>query len=552
MIPASQNYRPTAPKLESKPVDEKALGQLLRLVAEGEQDQAEALMKKDPGLLLFGGTVTDLSGREFKQITPFQYALWAMDWRMWTMIQKYLPLEAQEKQFAELEFKSTSHGKHFSLQPLIEALQTYTDNAKQVWRYDKRAETHWQTVVGGEQRRLPAHAINEYCRDQKFDPCPQFTDTTLPRTRAVNRSGDDWFVAQYNGGLLGSKFAVYKNTHPGWLCQSRIVNVQEATVNLKALQSLWKTLTNQLGLLASDLKLLTLEAGQEEIIPSQSLSVDTASSELKKSMAPPTAPVTSVSQSPHVLMALKGRRKPGDEKALSQLLQLVADGEQDQAEELIKKDRSLLLSAGTMMDLSGREFKQITAFQYALWAMDWHMWKMIQQYLPEDQQREQFLDLETKGTVHGKYFSLKPLIGALQTFVDKADKDWHFDKRADNHWQKVVGGAQRLLPAHVLHEYGRRGRSFSPCPQFTEDKLPRDGLDTFYTVEVNDGFLGNSYAVVRGFSWGPALAWPTSREAYKEGVDKDLVALRALSKVRTKQLESLASQLKLSDSCLVM
>ena len=119
-----------APKPLIKPVDAKALEQLLRFVAEGEQDKAEALIQKDKNLLLQAGTVTDLSGREFKGITAFQYALWAMDWHMWTMIQKYLPQEAQAQQFEALESKGTAYGKHFSLQPLTEALQTYMDNAE--------------------------------------------------------------------------------------------------------------------------------------------------------------------------------------------------------------------------------------------------------------------------------------------------------------------------------------------------------------------------------------------------------------------------------------
>jgi hypothetical protein len=53
--------------------------------------------------------------------------------------------------------------------------------------------------------------------------------------------------------------------------------------------------------------------------------------------------------------------------------------------------------AGRVTDLSGREFQSITAFQYALWALDWHMWAMIQKYLPVEQQQVQFEKLETKG-----------------------------------------------------------------------------------------------------------------------------------------------------------
>ena len=78
-------------------------------------------------------------------------------------------------------------------------------------------------------------------------------------------------------------------------------------------------------------------------------------------------------------------------------------GEQDQAEKIIKDNPSLLLSPGTVTDLSGREFKQITAFQYVLWALDWHMWKMLLKYMDTKEAALQFAELEEKGAgAHGK------------------------------------------------------------------------------------------------------------------------------------------------------
>jgi hypothetical protein len=152
----SQNrYGLTTPsKKEFKSGDNKALEQLLQLVVAGEQNQVEKMLKGESGLLGWGetkgnpnlllhhGTVTDLSGRTFENVTAFQYALWALDWYMWRMIQKYLPEEAQKEQFTELETKGTSHGKHFSLQPLIDALQVYMEKAEKEWKYDQRATDH--------------------------------------------------------------------------------------------------------------------------------------------------------------------------------------------------------------------------------------------------------------------------------------------------------------------------------------------------------------------------------------------------------------------------
>ncbi len=209
-----------APK---KPLDEKALGQLLRFVAEGEQDKAEELIKKDNNLLLLAGNVTDLSGREFEGIAAFQYALWAMDWHMWTMIKKYLPPEAQSQQFTELESKGTAHGKHFSLQELTDALQVYVDNAEK-WNYNQRAENQWCKVVGGAQKKLPAHVVNEYCRgDRPFEPCPQEWESKLSRTKEMDvwdstqskTVKGSWFIAPSSKDGLGLNFAFYRCSYGG-------------------------------------------------------------------------------------------------------------------------------------------------------------------------------------------------------------------------------------------------------------------------------------------------------------------------------------------------
>ena len=62
---------------------------------------------------------------------------------------------------------------------------------------------------------------------------------------------------------------------------------------------------------------------------------------------------------------------------VARLLEHVVKGEQDEAKKMLEEDRSLLLQKGNVKDLSGREFYQITAFQYALWALDRHMWEML-------------------------------------------------------------------------------------------------------------------------------------------------------------------------------
>jgi len=83
---------------------------------------------------------------------------------------------------------------------------------------------------------------------------------------------------------------------------------------------------------------------------------------------------------------------------LARLLNHVIRGEQDLAEEIIKKQPELMFVKGTVKDFSKRTIKG-SAFQYALGALDNGMWEMMEKYFdaiaPEEnhalaQSKEQF------------------------------------------------------------------------------------------------------------------------------------------------------------------
>ena len=200
-------------------VDAEALTTFLKLVAEGEQDQAEKLLKSNQDLALAPGDVTDLAGRTFKGITAFQYAVWALDWNMWTMLKKHLPNnEVAREQIQNMANGSwvKQHGASASWQNLLDALQKTIDlcNAS---KWDE-ANIQWNTKVGGAQKLLPVHVINEYCRpDRPFEPCPDFTKESLPRTRNTNIG--EWFTAD-KYGKLGEDFAYYRYSNKSAACNS--------------------------------------------------------------------------------------------------------------------------------------------------------------------------------------------------------------------------------------------------------------------------------------------------------------------------------------------
>ncbi len=300
--------------------------------------------------------------------------------------------------------------------------------------------------------------------------------------------------APHNGGLLGEKFALARGSNSKIaVAMEHCHGVMGSLImcdDFEAVVSLSQVRTRQMALLKSDL-LLTTGTGSSQVEQKEkSTPVTVMKSVEVKPISPQQPPL---SPRPQILT---------DEKVtLSQLLRYVVEGEQDKVEEILKKDKSLLLQAGTVTDLSGREFKQITAFQYALWAWDWHMWTMIRKHLPREAQLEQFQTLETKGTTHGKHFSLKPLTDAYMVYMESPGKEWNYDQRSANHWQSVVGAEQRLLPVSVINEFCRPDRPLAPCPEFTETTLPRSrecNIGDCFKASHNGGLLGEKFALTRG------------------------------------------------------
>ncbi len=229
MFPSNQKDPTTDALLFRGPQsNNQELSQFLRVVAEGEQGQAEMMLEKNKDLVLFSGSIKDLSGRTFENITGFQYACWALDWHMWKMLRKYLSNEEAAQQLSVLGSWVSKYGLHAGvpggpLHTLATALKAYIDNYD-AWHKEKNyiaMENSWSKQVGGAQRALPAHAIHEYCRpDRSFIPCPSFMEPTLPRTRKTEEG--EWFTAVCNDGLLGEKFAVLRYNCTGARCALRM------------------------------------------------------------------------------------------------------------------------------------------------------------------------------------------------------------------------------------------------------------------------------------------------------------------------------------------
>lgn len=239
-------------------------------------------------------------------------------------------------------------------------------------------------------------------------------------------------------------------------------------------------------------------------------------------------------------------------REIEAFLRCVAYGEQDQAEEMLRKNRNLALKRGRLIDLSAREFQSITGFQYALWALDWHMWKMLLEYLDKEAAAIQFAEWEAKGTAQGKHVSLAPLIEALNAYAQNSHPSWDRETNGMGLQVERISQYQLLLPVHVVNEYCRPGLEYSfytISPRFAEETLPRS-----LKVGKAEWFAGSW----RHMPWSEERA-PRNcfivrynqklAEAVPEGLGRtgagiDAKALQNLLEMRQQQLECLRVQLQ--------
>ncbi|CAM3040968.1 hypothetical protein [Legionella worsleiensis] len=233
-----------------------------------------------------------------------------------------------------------------------------------------------------------------------------------------------------------------------------------------------------------------------------------------------------------------------------QLFEHVGHGRQNEAEVIIRKNIELLKYRpfSSFQDITGVSFSG-TAFQYALWAMDTHMYTMMIDCLPQTEQGEEIRkDLLKQAEEQKEHFDFQPLIKALKIYVF-CFNGWNWEQRKA-HWSKVIGGVQQNLPAHVRHEYCHPTRSFYPVPSFTDKILTRSlnfyNLQNELLMKWDAGIsgLGSDFAIGgrRLPSESGGLASPGGDRATAVN---DLAGITALCAVRTTDLVLLKQRLQL-------
>jgi hypothetical protein len=247
------------------------------------------------------------------------------------------------------------------------------------------------------------------------------------------------------------------------------------------------------------------------------------------------------------------------------LLHVVARGEQDMADRLLEAclDKQFLLTASqSFTDYSRRTFN-CSAFEYAWWAKDTHMCRMLMNHMDNDTKVEMLnrcnvieeqglIYKQHEGTKRSKHFDFQPLKRALEKYVDgfytwEKANNWGDIKAA---WMDV-GKAQRDIVAHVAQEYCTSDH----CSRFNEKSFRRkltfynwvsEKEESWFTFggDNNSGF-GVDFAVVRvdrDNRWYTASA----RAGLMPAAAFNLAAITRLDEMRNDDLTQLRQELNVT------
>ena len=244
----------------------------------------------------------------------------------------------------------------------------------------------------------------------------------------------------------------------------------------------------------------------------------------------------------------------------------VTCGEHDAVKVMLKQDMSLMIKRGYVTDCSGREFKNLSGFEYALWALDKHMWAAMIACIPQNEEGRkvfaqliaQYNKVNTIGvtyklngkTITEQHFDFdNTIIKELQTQVDSRNapgtKNW---EAIDKQWREGVGGAQKLLPMHVVDKYCALDKDFCFSAKVTSQPKLSTQLYNWVTSQYENWFsigskLSVDFAIYRTWTLDcghRAFGASTVRVSPCD----DLDAMTALCKVRTNDFNDLKSQLE--------
>jgi hypothetical protein len=151
---------------------------LLRNVVQGKHVEVEAILRQNINLIFERGRVIDCSARTFKYISPFEYAVWALDISMCQTMLGCLPKDNKSiiknllLQYEQLHTEGITYWlnqnkfteQHFDLEnTLIKELRIQQNLLKTFGTKNLGMITNlWRKNVGGAQKLLPMNFVVAY------------------------------------------------------------------------------------------------------------------------------------------------------------------------------------------------------------------------------------------------------------------------------------------------------------------------------------------------------------------------------------------------------
>lgn len=246
---------------------------LLKYVTESSLDKVRLILEKYPELLLRYGTITDPTGRSFKHITAFQYALWAIDLKdMCRIILDSVPKNKTGNelrnslfnQLQELEENGINYEragvkyneKHFNLSPLRNALNIYISSCPN-WGFNE-VKAYWCEIIGGEQKSFPISIRHFYCGHREIILGQLIIKRSLTLYNYTNNTEIKW-DKDLDG--LGIRFAIRHSRKRGaWAT----ADINTALGDLADLHRFAKSNREELDLIKKELQEAILAHTQEE------------------------------------------------------------------------------------------------------------------------------------------------------------------------------------------------------------------------------------------------------------------------------------------------
>lgn len=242
-------------------------------------------------------------------------------------------------------------------------------------------------------------------------------------------------------------------------------------------------------------------------------------------------------------------RKKLDQDELHVFLDHVVFSRYDAVQVMLRVDPSLALKVpdAPFADPGKRSFR-MSGLQYAAWALDWHMCKLISKFLEgEDrltasaQCKEQ--PVITKSQGHGESYQGNELLQAMSAYVscysstvrcpDFYDgRDW----TALNHLSDQISVLQSKIVSHIILVYYDRDHDFGCVPDFKDTNHPvppnpKKGVDA---VKRWLAYFNYNPMLVRGRSEEPV--------ASTDDLSSDLKVVTALLKTRQEQISALPDE----------